>query len=91
MLGEVDLWRRLEEAITAELNGRCDGIVSGNLDGIERYRFETGFVCGLQWVLDRARDILAEDGRRRTEDEESAAPAHSTSFEEDFDAGQTGA
>ncbi|MGO8915761.1 MAG: hypothetical protein ACLQJR_07630 [Stellaceae bacterium] len=57
MLGEVDLWRRLEEAITAELNSRCDGIVSGNLDGIERYRFETGFVRGLQWVLDRAQDI----------------------------------
>lgn len=57
MLGEVDLWRRLEEAVTAELNSRCDGIVSGNLEGIERYRFETGFVRALQWVLDRAQDI----------------------------------
>lgn len=57
MLGEVDLWRRLEEAITAELGSRCDGIVSGNLESFERYRFETGFVRGLQWVLDRAQGI----------------------------------
>jgi hypothetical protein len=76
MLGEVDLWRRLEEAIVAEINARCDGIVSGNLDTLERYRFETGMVRGLQWVLDRARDLIAtttsgagEHGENRQEDE----------------------
>lgn len=70
MLGEVDLWRRLGEAIAAERDSRCDGIVSGNLDGIERYRFETGFVRGLQWVLDRARE-LAEAPRRQEEEEDA--------------------
>jgi hypothetical protein len=71
MLGEVDLWRRLAEAIAAEIDGRCDGIVSGNLEGIERYRFETGFVRGLQWVLDRARELTetAPEERASTEEE----------------------
>ncbi|HTV38613.1 MAG TPA: hypothetical protein VMF12_19445 [Xanthobacteraceae bacterium] len=70
MLGEVDLWRRLAEAIVAEVDGRCDGIVSGNLDGIERYRFETGFVRGLQWVLDRAQELAETTSPERTSAEE---------------------
>jgi hypothetical protein len=80
MLGEIDLWRRLEEAIADEINGRCDGIVSGNLDGFERYRFETGFVRGLQWVLDRAQELInaaAPDQQDRT----------STNAQEEEDAG----
>lgn len=81
MLGEIDLWHRLAEAIAAEMNARCDGIVSGNLDGIERYRFETGFVRALQWVLDRAREIAA-----------ASAPQADTEREEaEDDAGQAGA
>jgi hypothetical protein len=79
MLGEVELWRRLEEAIIAELNARCDGIVSGNLDTIERYRFETGMVRGLQWVLDRARDLIDEATRSQSE--------HEAGAEEEEDAG----
>jgi hypothetical protein len=78
MLGEIDLWRRLAEAIAGEINSRCDGIVSGNLEGIERYRFETGFVRGLHWVLDRAQDLTdaaarpeADDATARDQDETS--------------------
>jgi hypothetical protein len=70
MLGEVDLWHRLAEAIAAEMNARCDAIVSGHLDGIERYRFETGFVRGLHWVLDRAQEIAATAATAETEPEE---------------------
>ncbi len=68
MLGEVDLWRRLGAAIAAEIESRAGGIVSGNLDTLERYRFETGFVRGLQWVLDRAQELAAPPRRQ----EESA-------------------
>jgi len=75
MLGEVDLWRRLAEAIVAEVDGRCDGIVSGNLDGIERYRFETGFVRGLQWVLDRAQELTETARQERTSAEEEGEDA----------------
>ena len=75
MLGEVDLWRRLEAAIVAEINARCDGIVSGNLETLERYRFETGMVRGLQWVLDRARDLIA------------APPPEGAALQEDENAG----
>jgi hypothetical protein len=57
MLGEVDLWRRLAGRIVAQVNERCDGIVSGAIESLERYRFETGFVQGLQWVLGQAEDI----------------------------------
>jgi hypothetical protein len=75
MLGEIDLWRRLGEAIEAELAARCDGIVSGNLDGIERYRFETGFARGLQWVLDRARELAAAPRPRQEEEDAGEAGA----------------
>jgi len=75
MLGEVDLWRRLAEAIGAEIDGRCDGIVSGNLEGIERYRFETGFVRGLQWVLDRAQELTETTPRERAGAEEEGEDA----------------
>jgi predicted phosphohydrolase len=70
MLGEVDLWHRLAEAIAVEMNSRCDAIVSGHLDGIERYRFETGFVRGLHWVLDRAQEIVAAAPPNEAEPEE---------------------
>jgi hypothetical protein len=76
MLGEIDLWRRLAEAIAGEIDSRCDGIVSGKLDGMERYRFETGFVRGLQWVLDRARDLT--DAAARPEPDDPTTNAHST-------------
>jgi hypothetical protein len=72
MLGEADFWRRLEDAIGAEIAARGDGILSGNLEGIERYRFETGFVRALQWVLDRARDLAATRAPAAAEEEEDA-------------------
>ena len=75
MLGEVDLWRRLAAAIASEIESRCTGIVSGNLDTMERYRFETGFVRGLHWVLDRAEDVAQEAQRRAAgEQQEEAEP-----------------
>ena len=75
MLGEIDLWRRLAEAIAAESASRCAGIVSGNLDGIERYRFETGFVRGLHWVLDRAAEMATEAEARAAREEQEQEEA----------------
>lgn len=72
MLGEVDLWRRLAAAIAAEIEARGDAVVSGNLDGIERYRFETGFLRGLAWVLDRAQELAKAEARSAAEEDEDA-------------------
>lgn len=87
MLGEIDLWRRLEEAVAGEITSRCDGIVSGNLDGIERYRFETGFVRGLQWVLDCAQELIDAPPPTEAEDDlaagDAATTAHSNQEQED--------
>jgi hypothetical protein len=71
MLGEIDLWRRLAAAIGAEIERCGDGIVSGNLESIERYRFETGFLRGLQWVLDRAAELAQVPPPRQEESEDA--------------------
>ncbi len=69
MLGEIDLWRRLGAVIAEEIESRSAAILSGNLDHMERYRFETGFLRGLVWVLDRAQELA--DGARKPEEEDA--------------------
>jgi hypothetical protein len=57
-LSDIELWPRLHEAIDKEATRRSEGVISGNLESLERYRFETGFLQGLGWVLDKADEII---------------------------------
>lgn len=50
----------MSEAIAEEQQRRADGVVSGNIEGFDRYRFECGFLQGLQWVADQAERIVRE-------------------------------
>lgn len=56
------LWPRLGKRIGEELESRADAVLSGKVKSLENYREQLGWIAGLRWVLNEARDLTTQKG-----------------------------
>ena len=64
ILPDLELWRALERRIAEAKGEKQASLCGGACKTIEQYREEVGFIAGLDFVLEAAKDALAEIGGR---------------------------
>lgn len=69
MIIQPDLWRQIEDRIREKRESEAGFIVRGGCKTLEAYADHVGYVRGLEWVLELAKELTApepEDERTET-------------------------